>query len=87
MKKTAEDIVFERELQHSDNGGTYCISCKEAITAIEEYKDQHTAPLIEALEKAKHTIEFMHLLMGKGTNTGKSCIETIETALLNAKGL
>ena len=80
MKKTAEDIVFERELQHSDNGGTYCISCKEAITAMEEYKDQHTAPLIEVLQKVADQLND-----GMPIYFGTVLHNEIETALLNAK--
>lgn len=50
----------------------------------EEYKDQHTVPLIEVLEEAKLQIEYLHRKFSK-TGSGESVLSRIETALLNAK--
>lgn len=80
MKKTAEEIYIE----------SVCNSKKDIIEAMELYKTHHTAPLIEALEKATILLKKLDLRQRPSNNAISAIDRTIkqaETALLNAKGL
>lgn len=93
MKKTAEEILTKNIktedaywLTEGYLKSWYPKISEGIISAMQEYKDQHTAPLIEALETAKNQIEYLHQKFSK-IGSGEQALIIIETALLNAKGL
>lgn len=104
MKKTAEEMLkISIEQYNKQVSQVYAFSFNKNETEMftnlmEAYKDQHTSPLIEALEEAKLPIRStLLMLMAHPDNELDSefadridglqvVLNGIETALLNAKG-
>lgn len=85
MKKTAEETV--NRLPRSSEYPLY-VHESDVEQALEEYKDQHTAPIIEALEYLINTcksLDSTSLCTSSVSRRFKDRIKQAETALLNAK--
>jgi len=81
MKKTAKEVV--NSLPRMRPGYPSYVHESDVKQAMEEYKNEHTSPLIEALGEAKLQIEYLHKIFAS-TGSSNELLSKIRT-LLNAK--